>query len=78
MTSKIDDRAVSVTGVKTIIMLAIALVVVYAFDVDILASLITVYREKPMDGDYSCLEAPVQASIKANGAAIRRLASWPA
>jgi hypothetical protein len=37
----------SVTGVKTIVMLLIAWIVVYAFDVDILASLINVYREKP-------------------------------
>ena len=37
----------SVTGVKTIVMLLISWIVVYAFDIDILASLLNVYREKP-------------------------------
>ncbi len=38
----------SLTGVKTIVMLVISWIVVYCFDVDILAGLINVYREKPM------------------------------
>jgi len=57
----------SVTGVKTIIMFAIAWVVVYKFGVDILASLINVYRKDPIQSQV--VSQLITAMILAGGSA---------
>jgi hypothetical protein len=57
----------SVSGVKTIVMLFISWIVVYAFDFDILASLINVYREKPAES--LMVSKLITAMILAGGSA---------